>query len=380
MKKKGADGVPDSACTDGAKRKAPWRGREGAWRVADWQLVHSTKRRMRLLLILGTAIILLASLAVAFVLEFVFIALEVIPWSRYYGSLQVVIFSATSIIIGLTLAFILGRLFLRPINKVIDGLVRLADGDFSVRIDAGKHSLLHSMAEKFNIMASELEKNAMLRTDFVNEFTHELKTPIVSISGLIPLLKNKDISEQKRAQYLAVMETETARLVKMTENTLYLSKIETETILRDRTTFCLSEQIRASVLLLEKKWVRKSLSLDMDFTDYYICANEDMLKQVWINLIDNAVKFSREGGTLAIAIGSSAEELTVSVTNDGEPISDENKELIFHKFYQADRSRSTEGNGIGLAIVKHIIELHRGSISVSSDNGRTTFTVCLPRK
>ncbi len=348
--------------------------------TTDQRIVLSTKLKLRLWLILGTAAILLVSLAVAFVLEFVFIRFEVIPWEKFSGILQVVIFSATSVIVGLTLAMILGRLFLRPINTVIDGLTKLSEGDFSVRIETNKYSILKNMAEKFNLMASELEKNEILRSDFVNEFTHELKTPIVSISGLLPLLKNDDLSAEKRMQYLSIMETETARLVQMTANTLYLSKIETQSILKDKRTFNLSEQIRACILLLEKKWTSKSLELVVDFDDFEIMANEDMLKQVWINLIDNAIKFSYERGELAISIISDDDRIVVTVSNEGDSIPEEQRELIFNKFYQGDRSRSTEGNGIGLSIVKHIIELHKGKISVRSSGGMTSFTVSLPNE
>lgn len=348
--------------------------------TTDQKIVLSTKLKLRLWLILGTAAILLVSLAVAFVLEFIFIRFEVIPWEKFSGSLQVVIFSATSIIIGLALAFILGRLFLRPINAVIDGLTRLAEGDFSFRIEPDKYSLWRNMAEKFNTMATELERTEILRTDFVSEFTHELKTPIVSIKGLLPLLKNEELSAEKRSKYLAIMEAETDRLVQMTANTLYLSKIETQAILKDKTEFNISEQIRACVLLLEKKWTAKSLELMVDFDDFVISANEDMLKQVWINLIDNAIKFSYERGELSVTIVGEDDRITVTVSNEGDTISDEEKELIFNKFYQGDKSRSTEGNGIGLSIVKHIIELHRGKIAVRSKNGITAFSVTLPNK
>ena len=192
--------------------------------------------------------------------------------------------------------------------------------------------------------------------------------------------KSANLSEEKKREYLNVMEEEAARLTQMTSNALYLSKIETQGILTNKKSFNVSEQIRNSLLLLERKWSKKNLSPSLEFEEYIISANEDMLKQVWLNLIDNAIKFSEPEKELKITAETMFEELFVSIENSGPEIPKSDYEAIFNKFYQCDKSRSTDGNGIGLSIVKHIVNLHGGEIMVNSKNGKTVFTVSIPIK
>ena len=170
------------------------------------------------------------------------------------------------------------------------------------------------------------------------------------------------------------------RLATMATNVLNLTKVENQTILSEVNEFNLSEQIRTSVLLLENRWAEKNIELILDFDEYTIEANEQLLKQVWINLIDNAIKFSPVGATVSIEVKDIEKRMSVSVKNSGKKIPEDKLEKIFNKFYQADESHATKGNGIGLAIVKKIIELHRGKIDVKSDDSDTVFTVILPKR
>ena len=180
-------------------------------------------------------------------------------------------------------------------------------------------------------------------------------------------------------QYLNAIEEESMRLSYMATNVLNLTKVENQTILSEVSTYNLSEQIRSCVLLLENKWAKKDIELQLEFEEYKIEANEELMKQVWINLLDNAVKFVPNGGMVAVDIWDPGERLVISVSNTGSEIPLEKQEKIFNKFYQADESHSTEGNGIGLAIVKRIVSLHHGKISLQSENMRTTFTIKLPK-
>ena len=164
----------------------------------------------------------------------------------------------------------------------------------------------------------------------------------------------------------------------MATNVLNLTKVENQRILADVTRYNLSEQIRSCVLLLENKWTRKALNFDLEFGEYDVQANEELLKQVWINLLDNAVKFSPAGGTVNVQIARRRRVVTVSVTNSGHAVAPEEQEKIFNKFYQADKSHATEGNGIGLAIAKQVVLLHKGGISVENGDGTVTFKVTLP--
>jgi len=292
--------------------------------------------------------------------------------------------SLVSIVIGGVIAFFSSRLPLKPINALINQMNRLASGDFKARLRFGatlsSHPAFKEISTSFNTMAEELENTEMLRSDFINNFSHEFKTPIVSITGFAKLLSKGDISEEEKSIYLKAIEEESARLSTMATNVLKLTKIENQTILSDLSRFNLSEQIRSAVLLLEAKWSDKSIDLDLELEEFEIEANEELIKEVWINLIDNAIKFAPSFGTVSIDIINLEEKLCVKIGNTGSVIPEEEQKKIFRKFYQSDRSHSTQGNGIGLAIVNKIVELHRGDISVNSDKDATVFTVILPKK
>lgn len=341
--------------------------------------VLTDKNRIKMAFVLGVAGILLVAIVLAAVLEYILVKVEAFTNFSLENSplLWILMFSAISIIIGLALTFILGKIILKPVNTLLDGMDKLANGEFDTRIDLGNVEGTMGISDKFNALASELQKIEILRSDFVNNFSHEMKTPIVSISSLISLMKSGGISKDKQMQYLNIIEEEINRLSEMTTNVLNLSKIENQGIVTEKTEFNLSEQIRTCVLLLEKKWSRKKLELDLDFDEYYILANEDMLKQVWFNLVDNAIKFAERSSTLKIAICEKDEKTVVTVQNKGEPIAESDYEKIFQKFYQCESSSKKDGNGIGLSIVKHIVDLHEGQVSAESKDGFTTFTVRL---
>lgn len=227
-------------------------------------------------------------------------------------------------------------------------------------------------------MASELENTEMLREDFINDFSHEFKTPIASIAGFAKLLKDPSLSEKQRAEYIDIIEEESRRLSNMATNVLNLTRLENQTILTDVCSFNLSEQIRTAFLILEEKWTKKNVRLSLDFDEYTIAGSRELLLQVWLNLIDNAVKFTTDSGAVSAKIDQSDDLCVVTIGNSGETIPPEECERIFQRFYQCDSSRSTVGNGIGLAVVKRIVELHGGNVEVVSKNGYTTFAVKIP--
>lgn len=285
-------------------------------------------------------------------------------------------------LIGSAIAFAVSRIPLEPIRNILRQINRLAAGDFKARLYFGEllagHPFFKELSNDFNKMAEELENTEMLRGDFINNFSHEFKTPIVSIAGFAKLLRRGDLTEVQKEEYLAVIEEESLRLSSMATNVLNLTKVENQAILTDVSRFNLSEQLRSCILLLADKWEKKELDFQVEFGEYMISASEELLKQVWINLIDNAVKFSPPGGVIEVGIERKADRIVVSVINAGEVIPSESQARIFRKFYQADSSHSREGNGIGLAIAKRVTELHHGRISVQSENNRTIFRVELP--
>lgn len=288
-----------------------------------------------------------------------------------------------SVIIGAILCAVTSRISLRPVNAIINAMNRLASGDYKTRLHLGRilgrHPTAVEICNSFNNMAEELEKTEILRSDFINNFSHEFKTPIVSIAGFAKLLKHGNLTDEQKAEYIDIIEEESLRLSAMATNVLNLTKVENQTILTGVSEYNLSEQIRNCVLLLENKWIRKNMTPELDFGEYYIIANEEMFKQVWINLIDNAIKFGDEGTSIGISITETENLIFISVSDTGLEIPSELKERIFQKFYQADESHSSEGNGVGLAVVKQIVKLHGGDVTVSSGNHKTIFTVSLPK-
>lgn len=298
--------------------------------------------------------------------------------------LIILLFVAITTIIIFSFVILLGRFPLKPINDYINQMNRLATGDFSARLHFGrllsKHRTFREIEESFNELAEELEKTEMLRQDFINNFSHEFKTPIVSIAGLAKLVNKGNLSEEQKREYLVAIETESLRLANMATNVLNLTKVENQTILSETNTYNVSEQIRTCVLLLENQWSSKDIELALDFEEYELEANEELMKQVFINLLDNAIKFSPNGARVSVEIADKGNELSVIITNEGKEIPPESLDKIWNKFYQADESHATMGNGVGLAIVKKIVKLHYGHISVKSEEGETSFKVTLPKK
>ncbi|MCD8145887.1 MAG: ATP-binding protein, partial [Clostridiales bacterium] len=301
-------------------------------------------------------------------------------WERGPASgltMMLLYFCFVSILIGSALSLLITYLPVRYINKVINGMYRLAEGDFSVRIHTKVPGPGQDMARAFNTMAEELENTELLRSDFVNNFSHEMKTPIVSIRGFARLLRKQPLTEVQ-AQYAQVIAEEAQRLSVMTEKILSLTRVENQTILTGVIPFNLSEQLRKSILLLMERIEAKELELEADFPEVTVSGNAELLEQVWVNVLDNAVKFSPEGGTVAVSIRPVAEAVTVSVLNQSEPLPEEAQRRIFQKFYQADASHSGEGAGIGLSLVKKIVELHRGTVQADWEDGVFSLRVTLP--
>lgn len=327
--------------------------------------------------------VLIVSLVVAIGLFYGLSLLHLFP-EQWEGGMQVLLFmAAVSLIVGTGISLLWSSIPLNPINLLINQMNRLAGGDFSARLHFNQRAshirAFSEVEDSFNTMAEELENTQVLRSDFINNFSHEFKTPIVSIAGFAKLLQRAELDENQRAEYIGAIVEESMRLSYMATNVLNLTKVENHSILTDVTEYNLSEQLRSGVLLLESDWTEKNLELDMEIPEIFVVANEELMKEVWVNLLHNAVKFSPEGGVLRVRIFREPQSLRVAISNAGD-ISPEDQRRIWQKFYQADKSHSSQGNGVGLAIVKRIVELHRGTAAVSSENGTVTFTVTLPAR
>ena len=350
------------------------------------RITEENKQRISLLIMFSLLVfaILLIAISLAAVAVWLLVKFEVIGSvdETARPTILVSLMCVISAIMGGTIAFFAMRIPLSPINRLINRLQDLSNGNFDTRLEFGSYidkiASFSDLSKSFNRLAEELQNTEMLRRDFINNFSHEFKTPIVSIAGLAKLLKNSELGEDEHKQYLKAIEEESMRLSYMATNVLNLTKVENQTILSDVSEFNLSEQLRASILLLESKWSKKDIELVLDFEEYTVSANEELLKEVWINLFDNAVKFANVGGKVSAEITREEDCIAVKIGNTGSEIPPDKKEKIFRKFYQADESHTSEGNGIGLAIVKRIVDLHNGEVEVESENGFTSFTIRLP--
>ena len=349
-------------------------------------LKENHKKQINLTMIFAVAILLVLGAAVTIFISATFIFSELgflNPDKLSSPDMNTLIIGIglISIAIGFAVALLAMKHPLKPFNQLINQLNRLCTGDFKARLNLTKpfdsYPAFKEISESFNKMAEELEGSQLLRSDFINNISHEFKTPIVSIAGFAKLLKRDDLTEEQRKEYINIIEEESLRLASMATNVLNLTKIENQAILTDVTNYNLTEQIRSCLLLLESKWEKKNITPLLDMEEIEISANEELLKQVFINLIDNAIKFSKEDSTIEISASSTEDFINLTIKNSGE-INEENLPKIFNRFYQADESHSKEGNGVGLAIVKKIVTLHCGEINVKSQNGETEFTVSLP--
>jgi signal transduction histidine kinase len=284
-----------------------------------------------------------------------------------------------SLLVGTVLAIVGGKWILRSQRKLIEATKEVASGNFAFRIEEGGPQEIARIAKSFNEMAKELSSIETLRSDFINNISHEFKTPIVSIKGFARRLKKNSLTEEQKNEYLDIIISESERLTRLSSNVLLLSRLENAEQDMEKAIYSLDEQIRRAVLLLEPHFQKKQLEVDAKIESVQILADEEILSHLWINLLGNAIKFSPAKGVIKITLVQKDDEAVVTISDTGAGMDDEMQRRIFEKFYQGDSSRATEGNGLGLSLVKRILELENGKISVDSEPGKgTRFTVTLP--
>ncbi len=283
------------------------------------------------------------------------------------------------VIIGIVVSTISSRVVLKRIRQFIEATGRLSRGDFSTRLNIKYPPEFIVLSKNFNRMAEELGGMEVLRTDFINNFSHEFKTPIISIKGFAEILKDDSLSKEERDEYLDIIIEESQRLSYLATNVLNLSKIETQAILKDTQKFNVGEQIRQNILLLESKFKAKNISLNINIDDCTLNGNKEMLSQVWLNLLNNSIKFTNENGVISVDVKKNEDNIFITFSDNGIGISEGDISKIFDKFYQGDTSHATKGNGLGLTIVKKIIELHLGTITCESVLSKgTKFKIVIP--
>ncbi len=267
-----------------------------------------------------------------------------------------------------------------PIVALSLATKEIAKGDFNVSITpSSRLDEFGELERNFNLMVQELRSNAIMKKDFINNVSHEFKTPLAIIQGYSKLLADENITAQERHLFAEKIATESQRLITLTANILRLAKLESQAITAFSAPFLLDEQIRQAVLALQPAWSSRKISFDVDLLPLEYSGEEELLAQVWHNLIDNAIKFSEDGGIIRIKLEKLPDYIQIKITDYGSGISLAEQKHIFEQFYQADTSLAKAGSGLGLPIVKRIVSLHQGKVELASSPGEgSCFCVSLP--
>lgn len=270
-------------------------------------------------------------------------------------------------------------------GPVVEALEQIARGDFSVRLSGNydQNPMVGKLSDSVNRMASELHQWENMRQEFISNVSHEIQSPLTSIRGFARALENDDLTLEERHHYLEIIEDESMRLSRLTDDLLRLASLDSDQLKLEPRTYRLDVQIRNLVLVCEPQWMEKSIDMDLSLEKLEITADEDLLSQVWINLIHNAIKFTPQAGAIQVKLSARKDLAEFRITDSGIGISEQDQARIFERFYKADqsRTRAKEGTGLGLSIVKKIIDLHHGTIQVeSSGSTGAKFTVDLPIK
>ena len=266
----------------------------------------------------------------------------------------------------------------KPVQVLTRAHEKVQEGDFTVRLPDNQPGEMGELMRSFNDMTEALGSTAYLQKDFISSISHEFKTPIASIRGFAKLLQMPGLTEEQRTEYINLIAQESDRLSRLSETLLRLSALEQQTALASLTSFPLDEQLRQVILRLEPAWSHKDIDWQLDMEEIAITSDQELLNQVWVNIIQNAIKFSPEGSDIEVRVFR-ADNAIVEIQDHGCGMSEEAQTRIFDKFYQADKSRKQEGVGLGLSLVKRTVDMLGGTVSVQSQEGEgSTFRVELP--
>ncbi|MCY9006584.1 sensor histidine kinase [Peribacillus frigoritolerans] len=307
--------------------------------------------------------------------------LRLTNYVRYLATIVTSI--ATMILIGHLIHAIHHNKRVNIYLEIIDALRKIANGDYNVQLDFNmdKRNEMTDIINHFNHMAKQLKQMEEMRQEFISNVSHEIQSPLTSIVGFAQALQFNKLTIEERNHYLHIIETESRRLSKLSDNLLKLTSLESEHHPFERTDFRLDQQIRTIILACEPAWLEKELELDIALEKIPIVADQDLMSQVWTNLIHNSIKFTRHRGKITIRLQQIDGQASITISDNGIGISETDQFHIFERFYKADlaRERSKSGSGLGLSIVKRIIDMHEGTISVKSELEKgTTFTILLP--
>lgn len=343
--------------------------------------------RMWMLFVCAIVMIHIAGFFVTVLLGYISVSIglfsieQPILWLPFLGYL------IAASVFSITITIMISRFFFRPVHQLALALNQVAAGNFQIQLSESVMGMeMRKMNQNFNKMVNELNSIEMLRSDFIQNVSHEIRTPLAAIEGYASLLSGSSAAEEERKYAGRILES-AGQLSALTGNILKLSKLENQQIISEKSWFSLDEQLRQVILTMEPLWSQKNIDLELELQPVSYLGNEELMIQVWTNLFSNAVKFTPKGGTISLGLrrldqggrGKAGSGILVEFRDTGIGMSEEVQMHIFDKFYQGDRSRNGDGNGLGLALVKKIVELCGGEITVRSkpDCG-SVFAVWLP--
>lgn len=276
----------------------------------------------------------------------------------------------STVLIGSVIIGIIVPRVTKVITVLNEATQKIAKGDYSYRIPTDamlRSDEIGSLAVNFNLMAKELESNEMLKKDFIGNISHEFKTPLSIIQGYARLLEQDDLPDDQRRRYARLIAEESGRLADLSSNMLKLSRLENQKFIVSPKPIALDEQILQSILRLQPKWEKKNIEFDTDIVETRVTGDEELLSQVWLNIVDNAIKYSPNGGLIRVTMEKENGVVSVTIADEGVGMSEETRRRAFERYYTQDEKN---GNGLGLSIVSRIVELHSGTVDIESEPGK----------
>jgi signal transduction histidine kinase len=331
-----------------------------------------------------SSVALLISTAFLFVIAAIFSQFEKFNLKSLANNGFFYLIAIIAFILAFVISIFISKNFSKPMSKLSDATYQVAKGNFEIKLERPKRkngkprkrNEVDAVYENFNKMVTELKQNEIFKTDFISNVSHELKTPLATIQGYATLLQDEKLPKKLRTEYIQTIIIATKQLTNLTTNILKLSKLENQGIFTEHKQYNLAEQIRTTILSLEKAWAEKDIELDLDLDEVMATLDEDLIAQVWKNIIENAIKFSNNKGVISISLKKENNLVIVKIKDNGHGMTEQTKKHIFDKFYQGDNSHSKEGNGLGLALAKKILDIHKADVVVDSEIDKgTTFTI-----
>lgn len=330
-----------------------------------------------LMIAVGFLVTIVFQSSLIVIIEKVFSVKEIFSVSQNRWIFIGIIF--VSILFGGVTTILISKKYFEPISKLSAEMKKVAQGNFDIQIKTdSKVKAIKEIYSDFNLMVQELNATETVQTDFVSNVSHEIKTPITAIEGYATLLQSSKETTDEQSEYIDKILLNTRRLSELVGNILLLSKVDNKAIQTNKVTYRLDEQIRQSILLLEPKWSQKEIDFDVDMDEIMYLGDEGLIIHIWNNLIDNAIKFSPPKGLIEISLKKDGDKTVFIIKDNGPGIPENDTAHIFNKFYQCDGSHKSEGNGLGLSLVKNILALSDGEITVENARcGGAKFTVTL---